>query len=270
MKSEHLNILQGLIGLDTKLVHEYLVKRGLMGSRFNGRSRGTSVENSIAFLISENLPGRQRGSDFTDFEVKTIQVKYTKTGLLRTCGDTAVSTLGKSETDFETSNTWCKLKSIISVLVYDDVIIDILYFSGDWYKGQLKKDYANLLKGENNHFRRDGKTWRSVEGRNNKLLARKDYRNGNLVISLIGSSILDLSVSVCKSPGLVIDDQNSYIEELLDNGVSNFLNNRNVLKSVKIGKSKGDVYNLLEGITDVKELISIRNFILNKLDRVIL
>ena len=87
-----------------------------------------------------------------------------------------------------------------------------------------------------------------------------------MVISLIGNSILDLSVSVCKSPGLVIDDQNSYIEQLLDSSVSKFVSNREQSKSIKSTK---DLYGMIDSITDPNELISLRNVILGKLDRML-
>ena len=216
--------LQSLVGINTKSAFDYFLDKKFMSkSEFNDKSRGRVVENTIALLLDKNLPGSYKGSDFTRFEIKTIQVKYTKRdGLIRTCGDTPISEFNRNEKDFNTSNIWDKVKSVISVLVHDDIIIDVLYFNGETYKKQLKSDYEALFLGENNHTRKDGKTWRSSDGKNNKYLARKDYKNYTSSIMMMGNQMIDLSQSVSESPNLIIDNQSLYLETLLNDKISNY------------------------------------------------
>jgi len=263
MKTEFKS-LQSLVGIDTKLAFNYLIDKKFMAkSDFNDRSRGRTVENIIALLLGKTLPGTYKGSDFSEFEIKTIQVKYTKReGLLRTCGDTPISEFNKNELDFDTSNIWDKLKSVISILVHNDIIIDVLYFNGDLHKKQLKSDYSALFLGENNHNRKDGKTWRSSEGKNNKYLARKDYKNYTSSVMMMGNQMIDLSTSISDFPNLVIDNQLIYIEHLLSDRISNY--------KVQFKKSGLGLIEKLTMVSDIKELLQYRNLINEKLDKMYL
>ena len=263
MKTEFKS-LQSLVGINTKLAFDYLSdKRFMVKSDFNDRTRGRTVENIIALLLDKSLPSSYKGSDFSQFEIKTIQVKYTKRdSLLRTCGDTPISEFNKIEKDFDTSNIWDKVKSVISVLVHDNVIVDVLYFNGDSYKNQLKLDYESLFLGENNHTRTDGKTWRSSEGKDNKYLARKDYKNYTSSVMMMGNHMIDLSKSVSESPNLVIDNQLDYLELLLADRIINY---KTQVKKTGLG--------LLEKITmvsDFEELLQFRDIINQKLDKMYL
>jgi len=263
MKTEFKS-LQSLVGINTKTAFDYLVDKKLMAkSDFNDRSRGRTVENIIALLLDKNLPGSYKGSDFSQFEIKTIQVKYTKRdGLVRTCGDTPISDFNKKDVDFNTSNIWDKIKSVISVLVHDDIIVDVLYFNGELYKNQLKSDYERLFLGENNHTRKDGKTWRSLEGKENKYLARKDYKNYTSSVMMMGNQMIDLSNSVSETPNLVIDNQTSYLESLLSDKISNY--------KVQFKKTGLGLLEKLTMVSDLKELLQYRDLINQKLDKIYL
>jgi hypothetical protein len=241
MKPENLTILKKLIGINTMNLHKYLKSNRILFSEYSTKSRGTAVENAIALLISESLPGNQKGPDFNDFEVKTVQIKWTGLKEMRTCGDTFISKVHSQEVDFMISNTWKKLKSMISVIVYEDVIIDILYFCGDSYKGQLASEYSNILCGENNFFRKDKKTWRQVEGVSNKLLVRKDYKNGNQMVSMPGNNVLKLSESVCGGFSRDIDNQDDYLRELFSELTTKFLSTSSLVKK------KFDIKEVLNG-----------------------
>lgn len=207
--------LQSLVGINTKEAFKFLEKNDLIPKNIHSKKlRGIVVENLVALLIDEKAPGLKKGKDFSKFEVKTVQVKYNKKDhSIRTCGDTSISELSKRKTCFYNSNIWDKTKSIISVLVNDDVIVDVLHFDGDKYKGQLKADFDNLYLGKNNFDREDGKKWREVEGSKNKLLVRKDYENTSRVM-IKGNLIIDLSNSVASNPNIKIDKQSKYLETL--------------------------------------------------------
>lgn len=251
--------LQPLVGINTKLAFDYLVdKKVMIRSEFNDKLRGRTVENIIAILLDKNLPGTYKGSDFTQFEIKTIQVKYTKRNLPRTCGDTPISEFNENDTNFESSNIWDKIKSVVSVLVHDDIIVDVLHFNGELYKDQLKSDYNALFMGENNHLRKDGKTWRSSEGKNNKHLARKDYKNYTSSVMVMGSQMIDLSNSISESTNLIIDDQKGYLESTLGEKIANY--------KVKLRSSGLSILEKLSMISDVKELVEYRDLINKKLD----
>jgi hypothetical protein len=231
----------------------------MVKSEFNDKARGRAVENIIAMLLDKNLPGSYKGSDFTQFEIKTIQVKYTKRDkLTRTCGDTPISEFNESDTNFETSNIWDKIKSVISVLVYEDIIVDVLYFDGELYKNQLESDYNALFIGENNHRRKDGKTWRSEEGKNNKYLARKDYKNYTSSVMVMGNNMIDLSKSISSSTNLTIDDQIGYLEFILGGKISNY--------KIKLKSSALSILDRLNMTSDIKELVQYRDLINRKLD----
>ena len=247
--------LQSLIGINTKEAFNYLVNKRIMEkSTFNDKARGRTVENIIALLINRDLPGSYKGSDFTEFEIKTIQIKYTKReNLIRTCGDTPISKFEKHETNFNTSNIWDKVKSVLSVLVYEDTIVDVLYFNGELHKDQLKSDYENLFLGENNFYRKDNKTWREVEGKNNKYLARKDYKDLSSSVMMMGNKMIDLSESICESPNLVIDNQDYYFETLLSDKISSYKK-----QYKKVGF---DILGKLAMVSDVTELLKYRDFI---------
>lgn len=263
MKKEFIK-LQSLVGINTRVAFDYLVDKKFMPkSDFNDKSRGRTVENIIALLLDKTLPGTYKGSDFSQFEIKTIQVKYTKKdGLVRTCGDTPISEFNKNDLDFNTSNIWDKVKSVVSVLVHDDIIVDVLYFNGELYREQLKSDYEALFLGENNHTRKDGKTWRSSEGKNNKYLARKDYKNYTSSVMMMGNQMIDLSKSVSDSPNLVIDNQPLYLEQLLSEKISNY--------KVQFKKSGLGLLEKLTMVSDIKELLQYRDLINEKLDKMYL
>jgi len=205
------------------------------------------------------MPGAFKGSDFTQFEIKTIQVKFTKRdGLVRTCGDTPIADLTVSK-NFESSNVWNKIKSVVSVLVYNDVIIDILYFNGGIFKSQLESDYFAMLKGENNHTRKDGKTWRQVEGKKNKYLARKDFKNSTSSVMMMGSQMIELSNSISKSSFKPINDQNTYLTRLLTEKINFY---KSQFKKTGIG-----LLNKLTLVSNIEELIKYRDLINQKLDK---
>ena len=208
--------LQSLVGINTKDAFKFLEKNNLITKNIHSKKvRGIVVENLIALLLGENQPGTSKGRDFNKFEVKTVQVKYNKKdNSVRTCGDTAIGPLPRNKTCLYNSNIWDKTKSIISVLINDDVIVDILHFDGDKYKGQLKADYDSLYSGKNNFERKDGKKWREVEGSKNKLLVRKDYENYTSSVMIKGNLIIDLSNSVASNPNIKIDKQSKYLEIL--------------------------------------------------------
>ena len=253
--------LQSIVGIDTREAFRYLVKNQIMvNSEFNDKSRGRTVENLIALLLNKPLPGTSKGSDFSEFEVKTVQIKYTKKEkLIRTCGDTPISDLDTNDTDFKESNIWNKTKSLICVLVYKDIITDIRHLDGEKHIEQFKSDYESLFLGENNHRRVDKKTWRSCEGKYNKYFARKDYQNYPSSVMLIGNSIVDLSESICEFTDLVIDDQTSYIESILKDKI---INRHEVLsKNTQI-----PILKHLSLISDLEELIKCRDIINKKLD----
>ena len=263
MKTEFKS-LQSLLGINTKSAFDYFLDKKFMAkSEFNDRSRGRVVENVIALLLDKNLPGSYKGSDFTQFEIKTIQVKYTKRdGLIRTCGDTPISEFNRSDVDFNTSNIWDKVKSVISVLVHDDIIVDVLYFNGETYKSQLKSDYEALFLGENNQTRKDGKTWRSLEGKNNKYLARKDYKNYTSSIMMMGNQMIDLSQSVSESSNLIIDNQSQYLETLLNDKISNY--------KVQFKKTGLGLLEKLTMVSNIEDLLKYRDLITQKLDKMYL
>jgi hypothetical protein len=252
--NEAIKSLQSLIGINTKEAFNYLVsKRFMENSTFNDKTRGRTVENIIALLLNRNLPGSYKGSDFIEFEIKTIQIQYTKRDkLIRTCGDTPISKF-ENEPNFDTSNIWDKLKSVLSVLVYEDTIVDVLYFNGEQHKAQLKSDYQNLFLGENNFFRKDNKTWREVEGKNNKYLARKDYKSSLSSVMMMGNKMIDLSQSVSVTPNVVIDNQVDYLETILGDKILNYK------KQYK--KSGLDIIEKIAMISDVEELLKYRDFI---------
>lgn len=256
--------LQSIVGINTNLAFDYLVdKKFMTKSEFSDRSRGRVVENIIALLLDKSLPGSYKGSDFAQFEIKTIQVKYTKRdGLIRTCGDTPMSEFNKTDIDFNTSNIWDKVKSVISVLVHNDIIVDVLYFNGENYKSQLKSDYEALFLGENNHTRKDGKTWRSSEGKNNKYLARKDYKNYTSSVMMMGNQMIDLSKSVSESPNLVIDNQSQYLETLLNDKISSY--------KIQFKKTGLGLLEKLTMVSNIEELLKYRDLITQKLDKIYL
>ena len=215
MRSE-IEKLQSLVGINTKEAFKFLEKNNLIQKNIHYKKlRGIVVENLIALLLEEDQPGKRKGRDFNKFEVKTVQVKYNKKdNSVRTCGDTAIGPLPRNKTCLYNSNIWDKTKSIISVLINDDVIVDILHFDGDKYKGQLKADYDSLYSGKNNFERKDGKKWREVEGSKNKLLVRKDYENYTSSVMIKGNLIIDLSNSVASNPNITIDKQSKYLETI--------------------------------------------------------
>jgi hypothetical protein len=214
--------MQSLIGVNTKDAFNFLEKNGLISKDIHSKKiRGIVVENLIALLLNEKQPGFNKGRDFKNFEVKTVQVKYIKKdNSVRTCGDTAIGSLSKNKIGFFNSNIWDKTKSIISVLVHDNIIVDILHFDGDKYKGQLKADYESLYSGKNNFSRGDGKKWREVEGAKNKLLVRKDYENYTSNVMIKGNLIIDLSNSVVTTKNLTIDKQSKYLETLFSKNIN--------------------------------------------------
>ena len=256
-------ILQSLVGINTRDAFNFLVEKKVMAkSEFNDKSRGRTVENIIALLLDKDLPGSYKGSDFSLFEIKTIQIKYTKRdSLVRTCGDTPISEF-QDEPNFFNSNIWDKLKSVLSVLVYNDIIVDILHFDGDKYKSQLKSDYMSLFLGENNHSRKDGKTWRSLEGKKNKFLARKDYKNYTSSIMMMGNQMIDLSESISVMPNIVMNNQSKYLDGLLSDKISNY--------KTQFKKSGIGLLEKLTMVSNIKELIQYRELINQKLDKMYL
>lgn len=291
--------LQSLVGVNTKEAFKFLEKNNLITKNIHSKKvRGIVVENLIALLLGENAPGLNKGRDFNNFEVKTVQVRYNKKdNSMRTCGDTSISALSKHKIGFYNSNIWDKSKSIISVLIYDNIIVDILHFDGNKYKGQLKADYEALYSGQNNFIRKDGKNWREVEGSKNKLLVRKDYENYTSNVMLKGNLIIDLSNSVVSSTNLIIDKQYKYLETLFSKNINkqetkffktppdksrkkisiigankdwsnnfDFENEKNNKSTnLKLVEDTTEQPSLIDGL-DINELIKLRNLINNKLD----
>lgn len=214
--------LQSLVGVNTKDSFNFLDKNNLIEKNIHSKKlRGIVVENLIALLLDEDQPGKRKGRDFNNFEVKTVQVKYNKKdNSVRTCGDTAIGPLPRNKTCLYNSNIWDKTKSIISVLIHENIIVDILHFDGDKYKGQLKADYESLYSGKNNFERKDGKKWREVEGSKNKLLVRKDYENYTSSVMIKGNLIIDLSNSVATDTNITIDKQSKYLETLFAKNIN--------------------------------------------------
>lgn len=214
--------LQSLVGVNTKDAFNFLDKNNLIEKNIHSKKlRGIVVENLIALLLDEDQPGKRKGRDFNNFEVKTVQVKYNKKdNSIRTCGDTSIAALSKHKIGFYNSNIWDKTKSIISVLIHDDIIVNILHFDGDKYKGQLKSDYESLYSGANNFVRRDGKKWREAEGLKNKLLVRKDYDDNISLVMMKGSLIIELSNSVVTATNITIDKQSKYLETLFTKNIN--------------------------------------------------
>jgi len=214
--------LQSLVGVNTKDAFNFLDKNNLIEKNIHSKKlRGIVVENLIALLLGEDQPGKRKGRDFNNFEVKIVQVKYNKKdNSIRTCGDTSIAALSKHKTMFFNSNIWDKTKSIISVLIHENIIVDILHFDGDKYKGQLKADYESLYSGANNFVRRDGKKWREAEGLKNKLLVRKDYDDNISLVMMKGSLIIELSNSVVTATNITIDKQSKYLETLFTKNIN--------------------------------------------------
>lgn len=301
MKGE-IEKLQSLVGINTKDAFKFLEKNDLIIKNIHSKKiRGIVVENLIALLLGEKAPGLNKGRDFNNFEVKTVQVRYNKKdNSMRTCGDTAISSLSKHKLGFYNSNIWDKTKSVISVLINDNTIVDILHFDGNKYKGQLKADYEALYSGQNNFIRKDGKKWREVEGSKNKLLVRKDYDGFVSQVMLKGNLIIDLSNSVVSSRNMIIDQQFEYLESLFINDIKpvakpkffktppekskkkisiigrnknwsdnlDFENEKNnKIINIKLEEKTSDPESFINGLT-VAELIKMRNLINNKLDDV--
>ena len=293
--------LQSLVGVNTKDAFNFLDKNNLIEKNIHSKKlRGIVVENLIALLLGEDQPGKRKGRDFNNFEVKTVQVKYNKKdNSIRTCGDTSISALSKHKTCFYKSNIWDKTKSIISVLIHDDIIVNILHFDGDKYKGQLKSDYESLYSGANNFVRRDGKKWREAEGLKNKLLVRKDYDNNISLVMMKGSLIIELSNSVATDTNITIDKQSKYLETLFSKNINkpepkikffktppeksrkkisiigankdwsnnfDFENEKNNNRTnLKLVENTAEPTLLIDGL-NINELIKLRNLINNKLD----
>lgn len=298
MRSE-IEKMQCLVGINTKDAFNFLERNKLISKDIHTKKvRGIVVENLIALLLNEKAPANNKGRDFNNFEVKTVQVKYNKKdNSMRTCGDTAISALSKNKIPFYKSNIWDKTKSIISVLIHDNIIIDILHFDGDKYKGQLKADYEYLYSGENNFIRQDGKKWREVEGLKSKLLVRKDYENYTSNVMIKGNLIIDLSNSVANTPNLTIDKQSKYLEKTFASNINHPETKPKFFKvpsSIKPNKNKSVIgankdwnnnidfeneknnkkYNIslfdeLSMVDDPNELIEYLNLISNKLGKIL-
>ena len=221
---ENLKLLESLIGIDIKHANDHLNRFNMGYFAMGSRERGHLVEKLIAMLIGQRFPENIKGSDFIDFEVKTIKIKIDRFGNISTCGDTPICRIIE-KTHFYKSNTWDKLKSIVSVLIYDDKNYDILYFDGYKYNQILEKDYNNLFKGQNNLYRKYGSTWRKEEGYHNRYLVRKDYRNNTYSAMLKGNTILNLSDSISKNVKLVKtkDQQKAELDKIIGNYI-NILN----------------------------------------------
>ena len=126
--------LSKLVGVDINAAFEILIKFGVMSRVCGDYNRGKVVEILIALLMNEPLPGNIKGSDFEDFEVKTVKVKYNKTDYNKKypipCGDPPICKFDTRDRHFESSNVWDKTNSIIFVLYHQDLIVDANY--RDW------------------------------------------------------------------------------------------------------------------------------------------
>ena len=160
------------------------------------------VENLIALLLDRELPKNERGMDFKGlFEVKEIKVHYTKTGQMRTGGDTNISSYLNSEPNFFESNIWDKTNKILIVCVDENrIIVDVRFFDGEPYADQMKQDYEAI------------KTARNLCRQNNKILV---FKTGFNSIMLKGNCAIDMSESILDVEN-EIDNQDSYIRGLFD------------------------------------------------------
>lgn len=204
--------LSKLVGVDINAAFEILIKFGVMSRVCGDYNRGKVVEILIALLMNEPLPGNIKGSDFEDFEVKTVKVKYNKTDYNKKypipCGDPPICKFDTRDRHFESSNVWDKTYSIIFVLYHQDLIVDVRVFDGNNYREQLKKDFYTLFYG--------GSDWRQKWGRNNQILVLK---SGWDRVQFKSSSVGAYSSSISGGEIVHIDDQIGYLKELLMDGL---------------------------------------------------
>lgn len=201
--NEIIEKLQALKGLNLDVAFHIFREKKL-----NVKKSGF-VENVIALLIDRDLPKNERGMDFKGlFEVKEIKVKFTKkTGEMRTGGDTAISAFLNSETNFFESNIWDKSKSILIVCVDENrVVVDVRFFDGEAFAGQMKKDYEAIQK------------FKNLCRQENEILVFKTGRNS---IMMKGNTAIDMSESIIGEENEIID-QDTYVRNLFDNKFSSY------------------------------------------------
>lgn len=207
-----------MIGLQKEIIDKLQILKGLnmcKAYNFLNKNKLTNkevgcVENIVAIILDRSLPKGDKGSDFIDFEVKSISANILKrSGELRTKGDTPISKFDPNDKDFFSSNIWDKTKSILIPIIHNNIIIDLRYFNATWngYNDIMKNDYDRLLIGK--------------PRKKESILVRKHFKAGDSIM-IKGSLAIFLSKSIFNDMNNIIEDQESYIEYHFGDKIENY------------------------------------------------
>ena len=225
--------LQSLRGINRDITFR-IFRENKLDVKYKGFS-----ENIVALSLNRELPKHKRGPDFKEFEVKEVKVHFIKNGQMRTGGDTSISPYMECDKDFEKSNIYDKIKSLLLICVYNGIIIDVRIFDGEKHKEDMIVDYESIKKYKNLHRK------------SNKILVFKTRGN---TIMLKGNSAINLSESIFYKDN-IITDQEAYIHNLFDNKFQ-YYHQEDIIQTVINNASFSDLQLILKlGNIKMKEYV---------------